>query len=369
MHRTACFLVSAALGLCLMLSLTAPAWAQKGRSYSSGAPSYSGSRSSGRSSFGGGGSSSRSFPSTRGGSPGGVTFNKRSPGSGFDTAASQAQRHAESQRRYDNRGSTPQPFPSGRDYSTNSRSTSPHIPPGGGWQKPTRQVPPSPFDKSAADAQRREESRQRYERGNAPRPTYPDSQGNQRPVDRSDPGVIVLGKPGFDWWIRREHRQRDFQRRFPVPANQPIIVYSDPYSTAFWYWILAQDLATRAAWGYHHHTKMDPARYHDLLAKDAAVEPEINKLESTGVHRDPAYLPPNIEPDLMYTDDFVDAVVNPVPRTIDTTFIETVGWILAALALLAALYWFIFIKRWGATIPTPRVPHQGNLQRQRGRNP
>ena len=76
----------------------------------------------------------------------------------------------------------------------------------------------------------------------------------------------------MDWWIRRERRQRDFQRRFPVPTNQSIIVYSDPYSSAFWYWLLAQNLATRTSWGYHHHDKMDPARYRDLLAKDAAVK-------------------------------------------------------------------------------------------------
>ena len=138
MRRIACFLVSAALGLGLALSLTAPAWAQKGRSYSSGAPSYSGSRSSGRPSFGSGGSSSRSLPNTRSSSPGVSSSNNRRPGFGFDTPASQAQRHAESQRvtttaalrlRLFHRVAitAPTAVPPARTFR-----------PGGGWQMPTR---------------------------------------------------------------------------------------------------------------------------------------------------------------------------------------------------------------------------------------
>src|SRR5437016_210470 len=49
-----------------------------------------------------------------------------------------------------------------------------------------------PYDTDAAAAQRREESRQTYQKGQQPRTTYTDSAGTPRPIDPRDREVQVL---------------------------------------------------------------------------------------------------------------------------------------------------------------------------------
>jgi hypothetical protein len=182
--------------------------------------------------------------------------------------------------------------------------------------------------------------------------------------------IILRRNRGWDWWIQRERRKGELARRFPAPSGAPIVVYSDPYSSLFWYWLLQQSLQTRALWAYHHQPKMDPARYRDLLAKDGNLANRVRELEKAGTPRDPGYVPPGIEPDLMYTDDYLDAVVNPTRWTlpgIDTTVVATLAKIFGVVLVLALLYWLVFVKQWGETRPQPRVAKQGRPGRRRRR--
>jgi hypothetical protein len=428
-------LVPAVLGIVLALAVSVEVWAQKGRSYSSGGgSSFSTGRSSagggfstpssrgGGTSFGGGsstsgsrgggisfgsggsstsssrggggiivGGGSSSTSSSRGGggiivgggttrtSPGrgtGISYGK--PSLPFDIGAATAQKHVESQRRYEQRdrssggGVVILPTPPGKNYSSGTPSgTTPrgrdYSSTGGPSLPPPRAPPGAPYDQNAAEAQRREESRKKYEQGTAPRPTYPDPQGKPRPVDPNDRGVVIIRQPsGWDWWIQRERRQWDFSRRMPVPPpSTPVIVYTDPYSTLFWTWILQQSLETRATWAFNHHNKMDPARYRDFLAKDDKLKPRIDEFEKSGAMPDPGFVPAGIDPDLMYTDDYVDAVTNPSRRgrsRISTTFASALGRIFLVLLVLAVLYWLIFVKRWGETPAQPRVAKQGHIR-------
>jgi hypothetical protein len=102
---------------------------------------------------------------------------------------------------------------------------------------------------------------------------------------------------------------------------------------------------------------MDRARYRDLLAKDAQLEQKLKDLENAGVPRDPAYKPPGLESDLMYADQYVDAVYNPESeeeatsagqrsRSALSAALRTLVVVLGVLAGLAFLVWLVFFKRW-----------------------
>jgi hypothetical protein len=362
------------LGSALLLAQADPVWAQKGRSYSSGSPSPPSGRSG---SSGWGGTSPN-----RGGSSGGFR-NGSGGGSSYDFGAAAAQKRVESQRRYEQRDRSPTPSggswtwpapPSGRDsgsvippsYTPKGRDYST----GGGWERSPKGRAGGSYDVAAAEAQRREESRTKYTKGDAPRSTYPDPKGKAQPVDPGDPRVIILRQRPWDWWIQHERRKGDFSRRFPPPSGGPVVVYSDPYSLLFWSWLLRQSLETRALWAYDHKGKMDPARYRDLLAKDGDLANRVRELEKSGRPRDPSYVPPGIEPDLMYTDEYLDAVVNPAPKIgigIPTTVIEVLAKIFLVLVALAFLFWLVFVKQWGEMQPRPRVAKQGRPGRRRRR--
>jgi hypothetical protein len=420
------FLLAVAVGSALLLAGPAAdtAWAGKsgyssggrsfsapsGRSYSSGSrggssfSSPSGkSYSSGGSSFGSRGGSSFSRPSTGGrsyssgsggstpkpsmpspaggksspapssGSPGPFSSPSR-PSGGYTSPSGKS--YSSGGWSSPNRpaapgGTTPPPggytTPSGKSYIPGSR-------PGGGVTTPGG-APPSAgtrprgggFDSAAAQAQRREESRAAFTKGQAPKPTYTDPGGTVRPVDPTDQRVEDLRRQlDHEQWVNRQLRERQFYGPY---SSRPVVVYHDPYSSFFWWWLLDQSLETRALWAYNHRQVMDEARYRDLLARDAQLEAQVRQLEAQGVPRNPAAAPPGMQPDLMYTDSYVDSVYNPqpapgarpvpVPSPAPVPYHAPAGWFwqgvrvllyaLLVIGVLAFLIWLVFIKRWGGT--------------------
>jgi hypothetical protein len=353
-------LVPVAILVAVLLAGASPSDAKppSGRSYSSGSRSSS---SSGRSFSSGRSSSpapSRSVPSGRGYS------------SGRSSAPAPSRPSAPAPSR---------PAPSGGGYSSGrSSSPAPSRPPssGGGipWVRPSPTPAPrnpsgksytSPsFDKAAADAQRKAESRRAYTQGKEPKPEYRAPTGQTKPINPQSPSVDELRrKTDSERWAEREIRQR---RTYGPYIGMPPVIYHDPFGSLFWWWLLAQNLDTRAHWAYHHRHEMDEARYRELLRKDAQLEEKIRELEQKGVPRDPKYTPPNIDPDQMYTDEYVDAALNPQPRQPHTpTYphaqpgsslrdgLRFLARAFVVLAIFAFLIWFVFFKRWGTAAPPP----------------
>jgi hypothetical protein len=223
------------------------------------------------------------------------------------------------------------------------------------------------FDSAAAEAQRREESRAAFTKGQAPKPTYTDSKGTPRPIDPNDRRVEELRRQlDHEQWVNRQLRERQFYGDY---YRRPVVVYHDPYSSFFWWWLLDQSLETRALWVYNHQRVMDEARYRDLLARDAQLEARLRQLEAQGVARDPAAAPPGMQPDLMYSDSYVDSVYNPqpapgwqpaptpapvavphhTPRASSGRVLRVLLYVLLVSAVVAFLIWLVFFKRWGAT--------------------
>jgi hypothetical protein len=207
------------------------------------------------------------------------------------------------------------------------------------------------FDQAAAAAQRHAESKRAFQQAQQPRTTWTDPKGTTQRINPEDRRVIDLRRQlDRERWANRTYREQETFRDY---TTRPPVVYHDPYSTFFWLWLLDRSLDQRAAWAYHHRDDMDPQRYQDLLRRDQKLQGRIEQLEKQGTPPDPGYSPPDLDPDLMYTDDYVQAVYNPEPGApVFWSGLRALFFALLALAVLAFLVWLIFFKRWGA-VGTP----------------
>lgn len=249
--------------------------------------------------------------------------------------------------------------PRGRTYASGTASTRT------GGQRPAGTT----FDANAGMAQRQAESRAAYRKGQQARTEYRDPTGVPRTIDPRDQTISILREQlDHERWVNRVQRERDFYTGY---WSRPVVYYHDPFSSLFWWWLLDQSLDRRAYWAYHYHDVMDPARYRDLLARDAQLEARIRQLEAQGVQREPTRPVEGIDLDLMYTDDYVDAVYNPEPTATMGGPTETTtstapppaadrpahashaGRVLFKIFLITSLValaiWLVFFKRWGSS--------------------
>jgi hypothetical protein len=153
-------------------------------------------------------------------------------------------------------------------------------------------------------------------------------------------------------WVSRETRASTFYHHYySYPA--PVVFYNDPYSHLFWLWMLDRSLDERARWAYHHRSEMDNARYQAMLTKDAKLEARIKQLEAEKLAHDPGYTPNGMtDPDLQYTDEYVDSVYNPestpgVGFWVGLwTVIKWVFFVALIVGLIWLLVWVFFYKEW-----------------------
>ena len=122
-------------------------------------------------------------------------------------------------------------------------------------------------------------------------------------------------------------------------------MYRDNYNSLFWWWMLDRSLDDRATWAYHHSYDMDTSRFQNLLAHDAELAARIRQLEEQQVATNPNYVPPGIDPDLMYTDQHFNRVYSNRP----TASGQIAFWLLlipTGIGTAWLLGWLIFFKRW-----------------------
>lgn len=333
-----------------------------GKSYSSGggsggkSVSPSGGGSGGKSYSSGGGSGGKSYSpggNKSGGNksvtPGGGSSNPPVAGGGGKSYSSGGKPTYTSPPRNSNSPGNNGPAAPGSPKPGTSANTS---------QKPTVMT----YDKLPASQQKKAESRAVYEKAQQPKTTYSPPRGDPKPIDPKDKQIGHLrSELNHERWVNRDLRQRTF-----YPTYYPLapVYYNDPYNSFFWYWLLDRSLDDRAYWAYHHYNDMDRARYQELLSRDAQLEARIRQLEQEKVPRDPTYTPPALKDndDLMYTDNYVDAVYNPqppaVPNSTPSDSTSTRGgsvigrvffWMFLVLmigAFVGGGIWLVFYKRW-----------------------
>jgi hypothetical protein len=311
-------------------------------SYSSGGSSGSSksSYSSGRSTYSSGSSSSSSSSSSS--KPSTTTNSKSSYSSGRSTYSSGPAITTAP------KPSVPSNYHPGTSYSSGSRtytavSSSAGTKPKGGS-----------FDGNAAAAQKRVESKAAYIKGPEPRPSYTTPTGRTVNINPSSSSVQQIHNMDHNVYITRETRIHTFYSSYPYYSDYgryPVVVYNDPYSNFFWYWLLDQSVERRAMWAYNHRADIDDARYQALLAKDANLAARIRQLEAEKHAVDPAYVPPGLDqPDLMYTDDYVDSIVNPHTVVTHPGWFGKILWWFFMIVIGILVVWFLiyllFQKRW-----------------------
>jgi hypothetical protein len=127
--------------------------------------------------------------------------------------------------------------------------------------------------------------------------------------------------------------------------SRPVIVYNDPYSSFFWWWLLDQSLDTRASWVYNHRYDMDDARYRELVYKDLALENRVTELEQRQTPRDTSYVPTGMDRDMMYTDKYVNQAYANRP-THNGQIIFWSVMVPTAIGVGGFFIWLVFFKRW-----------------------
>ena len=236
----------------------------------------------------------------------------------------------------------------GKSYSSGNSTYSPVI----SSSKPKGGVN---YDGNAAAAQKRAESKANYVRGPESKKTYTTPTGNSATINTSSGSYRQVSNITHETYITRDVRINTFYSSgyIGVPYySRPIIVYNDPYNSLFWYWLLDRNIEQQAMWAYCHRADMDAARYNALLARDANLAARVRALEAQKAAVDPTYVPPGVtSPDLMYTDDYVDSVVNPhvVQRHPASAAGRVLFWIfMVFLGIIVSivLYSLVFVKKW-----------------------
>jgi hypothetical protein len=277
-----------------------------GKSYSSGRSSGGGSF---RSSSGGSSSrssSSRPSPSRPSWKPSSKPSGKGA--SGFSDSRRSTPSESGSSRRYSSGGS------GGTGGFSNPRDA-------GGSGTPSARPQSKPFGKDyfneMARAQAEQESKARFRMATSPKPTYTDPKGNQHPINPDAKPVETLRRSITpEKYHDRERRARNVFDWGPSYNPRSVPQYGDPFGPWFYLWLFERASAQeRANWAYNHRSQIDSERWNDMVRRDAQLEARVRQLESQNVPRDPAYVPPALQgnPDLMYNNDYVTAVVNPQP--------------------------------------------------------
>jgi hypothetical protein len=159
------------------------------------------------------------------------------------------------------------------------------------------------FDTAAAHARKEQASQEEFTHFKESQSPSPKATVGSSPSYRGQPPPLPSGGGSY----RRTVYIPDSQVLVTRPVRvynvfnpywtRPVVVYHDPYSSLFWWWLLDRSLDDRAWWAYNHRYDMDPARYQALVDNDRQLEARVAELEAQQAPRDTAYVPPSLDRD------------------------------------------------------------------------
>ena len=128
--------------------------------------------------------------------------------------------------------------------------------------------------------------------------------------------------------------------------SQPSFYVGGGYSSAFWYMMMEWNAERRARWLYNNQSNIEQSAYERGM-KDAAVAAEIAKLKAQNVKPSGDYIDSEFEdnPDLMYSQDYVEAAYNPTVAN-SGSVLSTIVNVLLLIMILVFIAWFLFFKKW-----------------------
>lgn len=185
-------------------------------------------------------------------------------------------------------------------------------------------------------------------KGTGPASTFT-AGGKTVPIKPSSQAVTNVRNITHERYVTRETRVGSFYAPYYGRAYAPVY-YHDPFGPFFYLWLFDRASADqRAAWAYNHRDQIDDARWQDMVRKDATLEARVRQLEAEKRVRDPNYVPAELkdQPDLMYSDEFVQAAYNaPATPAPSSSGAAAALWGLGILVVVALLFWLCFIKDW-----------------------
>lgn len=213
------------------------------------------------------------------------------------------------------------------------------------------------FDKVSATEAKKIDSRKAYEKAEAPKETYKTPAGKEVKIDPKDKQIGDLrSRLDEQRWVNRSQRQDSFYGGY---SARPVVIYNDPFHPMWNYYLASQTMDVMSLWMFHHSMQMDASRREAMYSQNAELRVRVAALERQGMQRDPSYAPTGVDPDLMYQDDYVNAVYNPRPKTqdeyeYDAPSVMSAGhvllWIFVYIPVMifgvVLLYWLLFCFEW-----------------------
>jgi hypothetical protein len=263
---------------------------------------------------------------------------------------------------------------SGSSFKSGSSSSKPSSSSGFGSSNKGSGKPSgsSGFGSSLSTSQKKDDSKTSYSSSNKNKPT---TSTKPTTTTKSSPPPVTYKKPDSTKTYTPSTKQvntiksipkekvNNYSQRQNTFYNTHTTVYSsgpsfsDHFSPFLMGWMFSDIMSShdRALWMYHHENDMDTERYKEMLAKDAQLQTEIDKLKAENVEKDPTYVPEKLkeDPDLMYSEDYVQTIHNhqevpvvvsaPAPAVDGFSF----GDILITLVLVVVsmfILWLVFVR-------------------------
>jgi hypothetical protein len=238
----------------------------------------------------------------------------------YGKSYSSGSRSSSSSHSYSSSSSRSYSAPSGKSYSsgrTSNTSSSPKS-----YSSPQGSSTKTSFFGKAEKAQAKQDSKASYDKYKASQQSYD----------------YLKQQPKEVYTTRTVRQKTVFNNYYQAP--QPVVYRDTSWNPFFWMWLL--DHPTRQAdWVYNHRSELSDERYRDLLAKNKDLESQIKALEDKKAVKDPNYAPPEIDKDLMYSDDYVKEVQK------DSKSFDWILWLLIPISVLISVWgiWAIFFKK------------------------
>jgi hypothetical protein len=307
-----------------------------GSSRPSSGSSFGGSSRPSSGSSSGGSSGSKYSSGSPSASSGSKSYSSGSPSKSTPSASSGSKNYSSGNASGSKYSSTPPAATSpsassgSKNYSSGKPSSSP--PPSGaisgsGSKYSSGTPPPSAssnFNASLSDSAKKQESKVAYQKATAPKSTFTTSTGQTVSIKPNDKKVETIRTITNEQYVTRNVRVTNFYGPTygsPIPQSYSVFQHDPLYNVWFWMWLTDRNRCPSSDYYdhcYNHRNSISDSEWKELVKKDAQLEAKMEQMEKErkGV-RDESYRPAQFKdnPDLMYTDSYVDASINPVPVT------------------------------------------------------
>lgn len=246
----------------------------------------------------------------------------------------------------------PSPAPSYRSPATPARPAAPavrpQVAPKAAPSTGTAAAPKATPRDPATVAATRFQSGAALRASTAPRPSLTTASGRSVRVGGTPAASSVRTSMNPTTFSTRSQRQSTYYSSVPA-AQRPVIInqyggsaFGDPFNGLFMYMLLSQSLSNQASFHHNHWDEYSAERQQKLVAENAALKVELEKMK--GQPRDPNYAPKDVDKDLIYSDEFVEAAYNPVEEDEGVGF-GTVLLVALGLGTIGLGTWFLFFRR------------------------